>query len=264
MNTKGCAMFPRQACGSEQTGQQDAVRELRRNISQIYEFNHTDGVPPVSANVFAPKVESTMCAAMNNAEAPDMLAELRAATAQAHARLDGAFGALDLSERDGLARFLSAHAIGLGPLFPVFRNFVESELGMNCPDYPAMLSEDLRSLGNDPDDLPQLAVDPALQAPSAPVGVGYVVAGSRLGMAVLRKQGYWGEQSTSATPGRYMEDESGHAVWKTLMPWLKGRTFDQGEREAVTAAALAAFSSFASAFAVSAGRKNTIETGADG
>ncbi|SLJ96424.1 heme oxygenase [Novosphingobium mathurense] len=264
MNTDGQAMFPREACDSEQTGHEDAVRELRRNISQPDDFNHTERVGPIPAEVFVPKVESAMHAAMNNVEVPDMLAELRAATAQAHAQLDGAFGSLDLSDKDGLTRFLSAHAIGLGPLFPVFRNFVENQLGMDCPDYPLMLSEDLRSLGDDPDELPQLAVDPALQGPSAQVGVGYVVAGSRLGMAVLRRQGYWGEQSTSDTPGRYMDDESGHAVWKTLMPWLKGRTFDQGERKAVTAAALAAFSSFASAFAVSAGRKKTTETGADG
>ncbi|EHJ60473.1 heme oxygenase protein [Novosphingobium pentaromativorans US6-1] len=195
---------------------------------------------------------------------PDMLTELRAATAEAHARLDRAFGALDLADRDGLTRFLSAHAIGMEPLFPAFRSFVEDELGMACPDYPAMLREDLRSLGDDQDGLPQLAVAPALRAPRAQVGVSYVVAGSRLGMAVLRRQGYWGDRTASGTAGRYMEDESGHAVWKSLMPWLKGQSFDQGEREAVTAAALAAFSSFASAFAVSAGRKNTMETGADG
>lgn len=179
-----------------------------------------------------------------------MLSQLRTATAPSHARLDAAFGGLDLSAPADCARFLSAHALALAPLYPSFRRFVEAELGLPCPDFPAMLQADLAERGIALADLPR----DAMSVPSLPeqgaAGICYVIAGSRLGNMVIRKEGYFGRDS--GMPSRYMEDDTGHAVWKALVPWLGSREFGATEREAVETAALAAFATFETAFAVSA------------
>lgn len=180
---------------------------------------------------------------------PDMLSQLREATGQAHESLDASFGALDLSQRVGLARFLAAHAMGLEPLFPAFRTFVERELQLECPDYPAMLRADLDALGVG--ELPATAVAEGLDAPGADAGISYVVCGSRLGLAVLRQRGYWGERDGFRSS--YMSDGRGHDAWKALVPVLRTRKFAPDEADAMRRGALAAFATFANAFASAAG-----------
>ncbi|WP_379485652.1 biliverdin-producing heme oxygenase [Novosphingobium soli] len=177
-----------------------------------------------------------------------MLSTLRQATGPSHERLDGSFGSLDLHRREGLARFLAAHAIGLAPLFPTFRAFVEEELQLECPDYPAMLRADLAALGIDGDGLP--AVEGArLEFPGARLGVGYVVCGSRLGLAMIRQRGYWGE--AQGFRSAYMADGRGHEAWKALVPLLKGRAYPPEEAANAREAALGAFDIFARAFEAS-------------
>lgn len=170
-----------------------------------------------------------------------MLSQLREATTASHQALDSAFGSLNLSERDDQVRFLAAHAIGIDAVFPVFRHFVENDLGLPCPDYPAMLSDDLKSLGMD-ETLPRIA------PPEAPVdaGLAYVVAGSRLGLAVIRKGGYWGR--TNGQPSAYMEDEAGQDIWKALLVWLRERDFADDTIQGACKAALGTFSTFGQAF----------------
>ncbi|WP_052223436.1 biliverdin-producing heme oxygenase [Novosphingobium malaysiense] len=193
---------------------------------------------------------------------PDMLALLRERTGPSHERLDAAFGSLVLDRRADLIRFLSAHAIGLAPLQAVFRRFVEEELGLAAPDYLDMLRDDLHRLGMKSAALPTLATPPEIAASGSAAGVGYVIAGSRLGLAVIRRQGYWGEQQGFRS--RYMEDDSGPACWKALLPWLREHAFTALDCEAVPAAALASFDTFARAFAVSPAEESLKEMGVDG
>jgi heme oxygenase len=183
---------------------------------------------------------------------PDMLSLLRAATGPSHERLDASFGALALTRQSDLAQFLAAHAIGLAPLFPVFRPFIENELGLECPDYPAMLHADLAVLGIDAGALPALDVPAAVLAgPEAAAGVAYVVCGSRLGLAMIRQRGYWGE--SEGFRSTYMTDGRGHEAWKTLVPRLRGKPYTPAQAERTSAAALAAFETFTRAFDASAG-----------
>lgn len=182
---------------------------------------------------------------------PDALTLLREATGPSHERLDAAFGSLDLSKRADLATFLSAHAIGLEPLFPAFRGFVEDELGLECPDYPAMLRKDLDALGVGP--LPSVAPRAGLADEAGKAGIAYVVCGSRLGLVVIRQRGYWGE--AQGFRSAYMTDGRGHEAWKALVPVLRSRTRATADVNAVRTAALAAFDTFADAFAVGAGAK---------
>ncbi|WP_172705114.1 biliverdin-producing heme oxygenase [Sphingomonas sp. LH128] len=180
---------------------------------------------------------------------PDMLTVLREATGPSHERLDASFGALDLMTRDGLGRFLAAHAAGLEPMFPAFRGFLESELGLECPDYPAMLRADLDALGVDA--VPSIETPAGLDAAGGEAGIAYVVSGSRLGLVVIRQRGYWGE--AKGFRSAYMSDGRGHDAWKALVPVLRTRTYAPDQAEALRTAALAAFETFSRAFAASAG-----------
>lgn len=180
---------------------------------------------------------------------PDMLSVLREATGPSHERLDASFGSLALSTRADLARFLAAHSIGLAPMFPVFRAFVEQELHLECPDYPAMLRADLTALGVDPDALPVLPAPDAIAAGDAALGVAYVICGSRLGLTMIRQRGYWGE--AEGFRSAYMTDGRGHEAWKTLVPKLRGQPYTPEQADVMRAAALAAFDVFSRAFEVS-------------
>jgi heme oxygenase len=191
--------------------------------------------------------------------APDLLSDLRAATAAAHERLDAGFSGLALATREGYARFLRAHALGMAPLFAPFRAFLEDELRLPCPDYPTLLAADLAALGEPSVSTGSAAesvtdLDPTLEAPGAGAGVAYVVCGSRLGLAVIRQRGTWGETHGIAT--RYIADMQGHAAWKALVPRLRATQSSDpatnAESRAARAAALFSFNTFARAFAVSA------------
>lgn len=177
-----------------------------------------------------------------------MLSHLRAVTRASHDRLDAAFGALDLGATEDCVRFLAAHAIALKALDAPFRRFVEEELAMPCPDFPAMLTADLAARGLAMDSLPAARPDTAVYAPCGAAGVAYVIAGSRLGNAVIRAEGYHGRETGLSS--RYMEDDTGHAVWKALNTWARARSFGPSEERAVEAAALATFAHFETAFAV--------------
>lgn len=181
----------------------------------------------------------------------DLLETLRGATGPRHESLDALFGALDLMARADLARFLAAHAIGMKPLEAAVRSFAKQELGTDLPDYGALLSADLAELGVNadrlpagPDDAPRDAAAPL--APDAAAGIAYVVLGSRLGLAMMRRGGYWGE--ASGFRSRYMEDQSGQAAWKALVPVLRQRPGTGPAATAAASAAVAAFETFARAF----------------
>jgi heme oxygenase len=175
-----------------------------------------------------------------------LLSHLREATSASHETLDGAFGSLNLSDRADYVRFLSGHAIGMAPLFDSFRAFVEDDLQFDCPDFPAMLRADLAALDIDVDRLPRVAASGPLSASAT----AYVVAGSRLGLAMIRKNGYWGRAQD--LPSSYMEDDAGREIWKHVVARLKERVPDEGEAEREGAAAVAAFDTFGAAFAASA------------
>ncbi|MDE2405933.1 MAG: heme oxygenase [Sphingomonadales bacterium] len=152
-------------------------------------------------------------------------ARLRTATRAAHDVVDAAFARFDLHARDGLAGFLGAHHAALAPLWPAWRRFVEEELRLAAPDYPAMLAADLAEL-EVPPPAPVAAPDGIGDA-----AVGYVVTGSRLGLATLARQGFWGQ--TQGLAGRYLQDDRGRAVWAGLRDWL-------GDQPAATGDVLAA------------------------
>lgn len=183
---------------------------------------------------------------MNHFTIGTMLPSLRTATSEAHTALDASFGALALQQRDDYQRFLRAHALGLAPLFETYSEFVTHELGIPCPDFMGMLHADLADLGENFEQFPLLSVPADLDA----AGVAYVVSGSRLGLAMIRRSGYWGRDN--GLPSRYMDDESGLVVWKALLTWMKQRQSSLEDDRRASHASLAAFDAFGRAFHASA------------
>lgn len=174
-----------------------------------------------------------------------LLTDLRAATRTSHDTLDMAFGSLDLEDRGGYVRFLSGHAIGMQALFEPFRTFA-SDLGIECPDYPAMLRSDLAKLNTDADALPRVCASTGL----TPEGVGYVLSGSRLGLAMIARNGYWGRNHD--LPSAYMEDTQGLAMWKAAAAYLKEAQPSEENAARHCAAATTAFETFRAGFDASA------------
>jgi len=176
-----------------------------------------------------------------------LLHHLREGTRASHALLDSAFGSLNLNAGGDYRRFLRGHALGLAPLFDSYRRFVEGELAIPAPDYPAMLRADLDGLDEDLASYPAIAERPVQTAGrDTDAAVAYVVGGSRLGLAVIRKGGYWG--AAHGQPSAYMDDDRGLAVWKSMAAWLKDRQPTTEAASAASAAAVAAFDIFRDAF----------------
>lgn len=163
---------------------------------------------------------------------------MRAATAEAHDDLDHAFAVFDLADPSGFESFLAVHHAAMATIAPIFADFVTGTLAMPAPDYLAMLAADMGH-----------RAPPAAPAPDALDGLGaaYVVAGSRLGLAVLRKRGF-------ARPSRYMDDRAGLDVWRTLTGWMVAQPNDAAARRRAGDSARAGFAVFADALAAATAR----------
>lgn len=173
-----------------------------------------------------------------------MLQALRKATHESHEALDGLFGSLNLGEKDDFTRFLAAHYIGMRSLHPALRQFAHAELGVEAPDFPGMLRDDLSEASIHADELPRIAIEESL----APAAVAYVLCGSRLGLAMLKKRGYWRRDERESG---YMEDTGGLDLWRLLLGWMKDRPADPPTLAALGASAVRSFDIFRQAFALS-------------
>lgn len=162
---------------------------------------------------------------------------LRAATAQAHDRLDALMSRFDLTDRAGYGRFLSAQA---GALFTIEGQLDAAGVATLVADWPERRRSD--ALRSDLLDLglrePQAVAVPALSRPAGLLGALYVLEGSRLGGAVLVRE------VPSGLPTRYLSPGN-PSRWRALVKLLDQRLSSEGELAAATDAALATFEMFA-------------------
>jgi heme oxygenase len=190
----------------------------------------------------------------------DFRVDLHAATAPHHREIDALFGRFDLTQRQGLTRFLAAHAIGMRACQPVIARFGETALGCAPPDYAGILARDLAALGVAAAQLPIANLPGDICGESSGAGVFYVVAGSRMGAAVLRNQ------ATAMTPRGpahtacgYFAQGEGPAVWRLFRLWLSQQSEHAAAGRAAVdlpgmiGAAKAAFQLFADAADLAAG-----------
>jgi heme oxygenase (biliverdin-IX-beta and delta-forming) len=151
---------------------------------------------------------------------PGVRQSLRAATADAHARLDACARRVNLADRESYGRFLQAQSGPVMALEAALRDFGVARL---LPDWPlrsrtAALHYDLEHLTLRPGSCP--AVRLASVAPA--FGTLYVLEGSRLGARVLL------QQILAAAPDlrpatRFLSHGSDQRLWTTFLQVLEAK-----------------------------------------
>ena len=163
---------------------------------------------------------------------------LRADTADAHRRLDALAAPLDLTERDDLARFLSAHhraAIALAGRVAREADMLRARA--------ALAADDLAMLGVTPADADGMPGEPI-----HPTGLLYVIAGSHLGARQLAATVRRSPEARVRGATTMLDDPALGARWKTLVGELKAAPAQGSEADTVVAAALATFAAYERAF----------------
>lgn len=161
---------------------------------------------------------------------------LRAATASAHERVDRAFGAFDLSDRDDYRAFLIAQA---GPLLSAEAAVDAIDPSALLPDWPErrrsdLIRADLADFGTPP--APTGAFD--LQCDAAALGAIYVLEGSRLGGAMLARN------VPMDLPARFIRCAPEPKRWQGLIEILDRQLVTPIQREVAADAACAIFDLF--------------------
>ncbi|WP_407525011.1 biliverdin-producing heme oxygenase [Methylobacterium oryzisoli] len=177
-------------------------------------------------------------------------AVLRSRTEAAHRRLDAAFDLARLPERGPYGAFLRASAAAL---IPLEARLDASEAASVLPDWPARrrgaaLLADLAGLG-----------EPC--APASPIGglfdrdtllgVLYVLEGSRLGGAMIRRAVLDGGDPAVCANLRYLDHGRRQRLWPSFLARLDRAAPDEAGLRRMTEGALAAFAAFERAAAES-------------
>lgn len=158
-------------------------------------------------------------------------AQLRLATAADHDAVDAAFGAFDLTRREGYVTFLRAHARALPAVEQALR---AGPLPITLRPREPLLAADLAALGGAmPAPLPLRTPADAAEA----FGMAYVVEGSRLGGSMIART------LPPAFPNAYLSARHENGEWRRLL----GRIEDAsgGDPRWIAAATEAARRTFA-------------------
>lgn len=161
-----------------------------------------------------------------DAPATDCHMRLKCATRPEHGRVDQLISQFDLARPETYAAFLSINAAALMALRPHWRCVDEADFGALA----AALIADLAAIG----------IDPPTDAQPAPgsidgLGLAYVVRGSRLGSAILRKR------VAAGFPTAYFDVRPALA-WQTLLQQVNERgAAGTGYEQAIIGGARATF-----------------------
>jgi heme oxygenase len=146
-------------------------------------------------------------------------AALRAATAEDHARVDRLFSTFDFGDPSGYRRFLGAQAAAHLPIEAALDAAGAAHL---LADWPARrrshhLLADLAALGLA---VPKPVEPPPLPASAALLGAVYVLEGSRLGGALLKRG------LPAGAPKRFLDAEQAPGAWRKLLAKLDESLYD--------------------------------------
>ena len=163
-------------------------------------------------------------------------ARLRAATRDAHDRVDARFGAYDLRDRGQYAAFLTEHAAAFLPA----EQAVAESGGEAIPSFcerrrSDALRSDLADLGLEAPARP--AFGPFLST-AAMLGSAYVLEGSRLGGAVLA------QEVGPDLPRRFLGTRPPAGHWRTFIAYLERHLGDEQSIADATKSALETFALF--------------------
>jgi len=170
---------------------------------------------------------------------------LKTATLFKHKRLDHELSALRLGEVDDYLTFLVFNA----PVLSLERALEDAGVGLELPDWPLRaradaLRADLASLGvRGLDEAPETAL-PNLADPAARLGLAYVLEGSRLGAAVLRRTVRASADGRVLAATRFVDHGFGHDLWRGFLARLEPALADPADRDLAARTATWAFDVF--------------------
>jgi heme oxygenase len=164
-------------------------------------------------------------------------AALRAATAAEHDRVDALFSRLDLARQGDYRLFLLAQAAAF---LPVEAALEEAGAQGVVPDWAErrrghLLARDLDALGAA---LPAPEPAPALAGAAEILGAAYVLEGSRLGGAMLRRG------VAADAPQAFLAAPQAKGSWRKLLELLDDRLYETAAIETAAGAARRTFSCF--------------------
>jgi heme oxygenase len=170
---------------------------------------------------------------------------LKANTAAAHERLDGALAGIDLREQRQYCRFLEAQAKAL---LPLEATLAESGVRRLFPDWEQrfrsrVLVEDITLLGGDVQ--PFTTLDRL--GDDAIVGTMYVLEGSRLGAAYLLKIVQESSDPAVRETTAYLGHGAGTRLWPNFLRTLEHYAATLPDAAAMVDAARSAFALFETA-----------------
>ena len=162
---------------------------------------------------------------------------LREATAADHARVDALFGAYDLGDEQGYRRFLMAQAAAF---LPVEAALDAADAERFIPDWPRrrrseLLKADLTELAADE---PAPEITSPLRSPADILGAVYVLEGSRLGGALLKRA------LPQGAPRRFLEAPQSPGAWRKLLETLDEFLYEAATLDAAAASARGVFQIF--------------------
>lgn len=168
-------------------------------------------------------------------------AALRAGTAADHAAVDAAFGRFDLGTLDGYRRFLAAQAAAF---VPVEAALTAAGVARLLPDWEsrqrtAALRADLAALSITEPEL--FSPFPHFQSEASMLGAIYVLEGSRLGGALLKRS------VPLSFPRRFLDAHQEAGSWRKLLKLLDEFLIRPHDLAAAILAAREVFARFATA-----------------
>lgn len=175
-------------------------------------------------------------------------AQLRQDTHPRHIRIEAAFDTLDITRRDDLRIFLEAHALALTGLPDILD-----------PDWPYWAGEVRRLSSALRDDIAAVGgSDPAglagnlmagFPVPPHPLGISYVIAGSRLGSQILAKRLRDHQEPDSGLMSKYLSHSLQPDAWPNLCAALEMISTND-EQAAVSGSAAFMFDRFENALTI--------------
>lgn len=164
-------------------------------------------------------------------------AALRAATAAEHERVDALFSTFDLTRGDGYARFLLAQAAAFLPAEAALDRAGVAKL---VEDWPRRRRSDLlkADLADLAAPLPELFPAPDFNDSASVMGAMYVLEGSRLGGAVLKRE------LSMAMPRRFLDAHQEPGSWRKLLEIIESVLYGPEQIVAAVGAAKTLFEMF--------------------
>ena len=177
---------------------------------------------------------------------------LRQATRTLHQNTEERLACLDIRTRSGLGRFLLTHHAAI---LPIERRLAAMEMGGGWPfRLTDLLTRDLERRGLQPTG----GVSSEKLQRAHPLGLCYVLGGSRLGSRFLLKRLPSGGDGTVLPPS-YLADAPDEEIWPWTMSLLNSPEADAEPRDAVLESAEIAFASFVDALTLVGASKENID-----